>query len=357
MPDEPQPVDCQPQEVQPVEGQPMESQPVESQPVESQPGDSPAANADGLIDEFRALGLRPSVSAGTPAFPERFERVREIGRGAQGVVWEATDGVTGARVAVKQEAPSAPRALDDHRRFEREIALLASLKHVGITAVLAHGVLNGRPWYAMPLVEGVDIVTWAGVDRTPDRLVPVFQAVCDAVAAAHTLGVVHRDLKPSNILVDREGRPTVLDFGLAKRFVHSSSTTLHVTADGTFVGTPLWLAPEQVFAPADVGPASDVYALGRLLYFMLSDRHPYAETPGSFGWFQQIRSYAPTSLREHPLAKGVDRGLESLVMAALDAHPERRPEDAGALASQCAAWMAAGRSRRGPRGWLRRIWS
>src|SRR6185503_9235370 len=208
--------------------------------------------------------------------------VRELGRGGMGAVWlaERADGEFEQRVAVKLIRPGWD-AGELLARFRSERQILAGLTHPNIAHLLDGGVTaDGKPWLALEYVDGVDLLAYCDGERLdlPARL-RLFLTVCDAVAHAHARLVVHRDLKPSNLLVTRDGQVKLLDFGIAK-LVDPQGTDVSALR----VFTPEYAAPEQVKGEL-VTTAVDVYALGLLLYALLTGRRPYraeGSTPAAY---------------------------------------------------------------------------
>jgi serine/threonine protein kinase len=209
-----------------------------------------------------------------------------LGEGAVGAVYRAVDEATGERVAFKQWHASV---LNDevHRRFEREATALLTLDHPNIVKVLGHGFVDGVPYVALEYLEGqtVEDLLRNGTPLEPALALELARQALSAIAYAHAHQVVHRDLKPENMFVARDahGRPLVkvLDYGLAK-FMASDSVlsggSTPLTAMGTRIGTPLYMPPEQA-AGSSVDLAADVYAMGCVLFEMLTGRPPFmAET-------------------------------------------------------------------------------
>jgi serine/threonine protein kinase len=230
------------------------------------------------FDDGVAL-IRPATSA--PVAGDRigpYEIVREIGRGGMGAVYLASraDDAYSRRVAIKVIARGAA-SRDIQRRFRNERQILASLDHPNIARLLDGGATaDGRPYFVMEHVEGESLVDYCDRERlTIEERLRLFRKICGAVHHAHQNLVVHRDLKPSNILVTAEGEPKLLDFGIAKLLaVAPSDETLAETAPAARAMTPAYASPEQVRG-APVTTASDVYALGVILYNLLAGRHPY----------------------------------------------------------------------------------
>jgi len=257
---------------------------------------------------------------------ERYRLVRMIGSGGMGTVWEAEDETLGRPVAVKVLSESLAAGERAVRRFEREAKAAARLSGPYIAAVYDFGRSEGRPYIVMELVRG---------ETLADRLaregpLPAQEAsriatqVAEALEEAHAAGIVHRDVKPGNVMLTPSGDVRVMDFGIA-----AAAWAERVTTSGLVLGTPSYLAPEQAKSEKTT-PASDVYALGAMLYEMVAGRPPFvAETPVAV---------ALAHIRDDPLpldqvAEGVPPNLASASMAALAKDPTERPPSAAAFAS------------------------
>src|SRR6266851_4939610 len=218
--------------------------------------------------------LAPELAAGEMLGVYRI--VGLIGRGGMGEVYRATraDGLFEKEVAVKVLRPDAVAHLD---RFESERRILAGLEHPGIARLLDGGVVrDGRPYMQMEFVPGVGITDYCRAQRLSlEQRLDLFRQCGEAVAFAHAQGVIHRDLKPSNILVTPEGRVKLLDFGVAKLLRPASGSALTTTAAPL---TPAYAAPEQLQGKS-VSPATDIYALGVVLYELLTGRTPWQDKP------------------------------------------------------------------------------
>jgi len=285
---------------------------------------SPLARPDGepAVD----LHLRDDAIPG-------YRIVREMARGAQGVVYFAEQLSTQREVALKVMwgGPFADRA--SRRRFEREVEVISSLRHPAIVQLFDSGLVQGQYYYAMEFVHGEHLDD--NVRRRRARITEVldlFVRICDAVNHAHQHGVIHRDLKPSNVLVDDSGNPHVLDFGIAKLANGGAENldTAVLSITGHVFGTLPYMSPEHASGrPSQVDTRSDVYSLGVILYELLTNRLPYDLDGTMVENLATIQSVEPKGLRT--LDKRIDNELETIVLKALDKEPTRRYQTAGAL--------------------------
>ena len=282
------------------------------------------------LDRAKGSGTWTPVAAPEPAPPPPVERIgrfeihRFIGRGGMGVVYEAHDPTLGRSVAVKVlDAGDPTRAA----RFAAEAGLLARLNHPNVVRVYEAGDHAGRPFLAMELVAGPTLHAWlGGAPADPRTASELIEPLARAVAHAHSHGVVHRDLKPANMLMADGPVPKVSDFGLAS----AADDGPRLTRTGEAVGTPAYMAPEQVTGgPAASAPAVDVYGLGAVLYECLTGRPPFAGTrPAVVLARVQFADPVPPR-RLHP---EVPRDLETICLKCLEKDPARRYPTADALA-------------------------
>lgn len=225
----------------------------------------------------------------------KYTFVQELARGGMGTVYLAEDTELNRQVAIK--VLSTPEMTDDlRRRMVREAKIIARLEHPGIVPVHDVGVLpDGRVFYAMKFVRGVRLDQYAASTTSTRERLRKFQAVCDAVAFAHAHGVIHRDLKPQNIMIGSFGEVLVLDWGVAKILRDPRSRSLETdtlilpaagtnevsdTAHGTVIGTRQYMSPEQARGEIDqLDERSDIYSLGAVFYFLLTDRAPDGDRP------------------------------------------------------------------------------
>lgn len=264
-----------------------------------------------------------------------FELLEEAGRGGMGIVYKARQKSLDRQVAVKMILRGEMASEVEQARFRAEAAAVARLDDPGIVPVYEVGEQAGQPYFAMKLIEGTTLA-----DRLADGPLSARDAaglllvVARAIEHAHRQGVLHRDLKPSNILLDSEGRPHVTDFGLAKRVAGQES----LTRSGAIVGTPSYMAPEQVAGNrGQIGPASDVYSLGTILYAMLTGRPPFqAATPVDTVLLVLEQDPLPPRL----LNARADRDLEMIALRCLQKPPELRYPSAAALADDLQAYLS-----------------
>jgi hypothetical protein len=277
-----------------------------------------------------------------------YEVLGQIHRGGLGVVLLAVQQSTNRTVALKVllegKEPGDRRRL----RFEREVDLAARLHHPNIVTIYDSGVTpGGMPFCAMEFIDGDTLGEWVRRDgpKPLPEVLRLFNKICMAVNYAHQHGVIHRDLKPNNILVDGNGEPKILDFGLAKPAVGAEDDE-PMTLTGEFLGTLAYAAPEQVRAdPSLVDTRTDVYALGILLYELLTGHFPYRLVGTLPAVFDIIASAAPwpasswRSRQPDPLCGSgdvpqyhIDEGLDAIVLKTLAKDREERYQSAGALA-------------------------
>ncbi len=289
------------------------------------------------------LGSRQEEAAAAPSADSipGYQIIREIHRGGQGVVYEAVQLATRRTVAVKVllEGPFASERA--RWRFEREVKLIAALKHPNIIIIHDSGIAHGKYYFAMDYVLGRPLDTHVRVTAPPLRaLVSLFRRICDAVAYAHRRGVIHRDLKPSNILVGEDGTPCVLDFGLAKIIGDELAESQQglVSIAGGLMGTIRYMSPEQTRAnPELIDVRTDVYTLGVILYELLTGGPPYSTTSDLHTALGNIRTIDPP--RPSRLRRDVDADLETIDLMAMAKEPERRYQSAGELSDDLLAWL------------------
>jgi serine/threonine-protein kinase len=253
-----------------------------------------------------------------------------------GIVYKARQRSLNRLVALKMILRGDLATPEDRARFRTEAQALAHLDHPHIVPVHDSGEIDGQAYFSMRYVEGrtlADLLA-AGPLR-PHDAIRYLAPVCRAVHYAHERGVLHRDLKPSNILLDADGQPQVTDFGLAKRV---SAGEVGLTRSGAVVGTPSYMAPEQVSGSRGTpSPASDVYSLGVILYELLTGRPPFqAATPVD----TMLLVLDQDPVRPRLLNPKVDPDLELICLKCLQKEPELRYGSAAALAADLEAFLA-----------------
>lgn len=256
---------------------------------------------------------------------DRYEVVAEVGRGGMAIVVRGQDRRSGEAVAIKALYPELARAVSG-RRFLREIELLRALDHPGIVQLREADTLElvpglDLPWYAMPYLGGTTL-------RTRLRAAPLSleeacgygRDLCAALGYAHGMGILHRDLKPENILL-HEGRAVLADFGIARAVLTAGGDRLSST--GVVVGTPAYMSPEQAAGAPDLGPGSDLYALGLVLYEMLAGEPAFTGRDAQAVLAKHLRS-EPPSVRV--LRPEVPEAIAVALLRLLHKDPADRPD-------------------------------
>lgn len=279
-----------------------------------------------------------------PKLPQ-YELLSVIAQGGQGLVLRAQQIATGRLVAIKLTRDGPLSTQEQSARFHREIRVMTLLDHPNIVTVFDSGVIEGHEFYVMQFVEGVPIDKYALLDcPNVESVLTLFLKVVDAVSHAHQRGIIHRDLKPANILVDSDGKPYILDFGLAKEIGEAAESEQHgltVSVDGPVLGTLHYLSPEQargVNIHLDV--RSDVYSLAVILYQLIANSFPYEVVGAPVDIQRNIieRDPMPLSKAMRGAAAAVSRqmsvpeDLSRVIMMALSKEPSRRYQSAAAFA-------------------------
>lgn len=254
----------------------------------------------------------------------------EIARGASGVVFRARQTSLNRIVALKMLRDRPLLTTDeDLRRFRAEAQAAAGLDHPGIVPIYEVGQHEGQGYFSMKFIEGGTLHLRAGEFREPRKAVTLIARVARAVHHAHERGILHRDLKPGNILIDRDGSPLVVDFGIARRMGVDSS----LTHTGQIIGTPHYMAPEQARGvQRDLTAAADTYSLGAILYELLAGKKLF-DGGTMLTLLRQVTEQAPAPLRIG------DGDLESIVMRCLEKAPAARHASAAALADELERWL------------------
>ncbi|HEY0804416.1 MAG TPA: serine/threonine-protein kinase [Pseudonocardiaceae bacterium] len=254
-----------------------------------------------------------------------------LGQGGMGAVHGGHDKHLDRRVAVKfLQVPGGP---DDEleRRFVREARILAKLEHPGAPVLYDFGMFERRLYQVMQFIDGVtvaDVVSELGQLPVPWAATIAAQA-CAVLAAAHGLGICHRDLKPTNLMLCPDGSVKVLDFGLA---MLREADVLQFTRTGQILGTPAYMAPEQI-ASGVAEPRSDLYALGCVLHEMLTGRQLFTGPTAYVVFDKQVKEQPPS-------VSGVPAELDELILRLLEKEPEKRPTDANELYDRLQPFVA-----------------
>ena len=254
-----------------------------------------------------------------PQLSDDYEIVRELGRGGMGVVYLASQQSLGRDIAVKVLRPGELTYGPLVRRFMEEARHLARLRHPNIVSVYEIGEAEGEPYFTMDYVEGESLANVLYTEHlSPSRTLTILKQAAEAVQHAHSHGIIHRDLKPGNILLDANHQAYVTDFGLARDMTQNAN----LTRSGEIMGTPAYMAPEQARGESDlIGEATDVHALGAVMYEMLTGMAPYGcDSPANV--LVRLLKDDPQPLRR--LDRRIPRDLETMCLKALSKSPAQR---------------------------------
>jgi WD40 repeat protein len=267
-----------------------------------------------------------SRSSSLPVVPG-YEFLQELGRGGMGVVYQARQIALNRLVALKMVLAGQRASASERARFKSEAEAVARLQHPNIVQIYEIGEADGTPYFSLEYLDG------GSLDRklaenplAPTPAAQLLVPLARAMHAAHAQGIVHRDLKPANVLLARDGTPKITDFGLAKRLDADQAQT----RTGAVLGTPCYMSPEQALGDIhNVGPATDIYSLGAVLYELLTGRPPFRGA-SVLDTLEQVRFDEPVSPRR--LQPKVPRDLDTICLKCLHKDPVRRYETAAALA-------------------------
>lgn len=298
----------------------------------------------------------PSLTGGPVSIPG-FSDLVALHQGGQGTVYRALQDSTKRIVAVKILGGGSYAADTAKRRFQREVEIVAQLRHPNIVSIFDSGQTpDGLPYFVMEYIEGLLFDDHVREKKLPlDEALRLFVSVLDAVEYAHQAGVIHRDLKPSNILVDTEGNPKVVDFGLARPIFGGGDSV--ASATGQMLGTFAYMSPEQVRGkPDEIDARTDVYSLGMILYGMCTGKSPYpvdsqivevlrhiTETPPTFpikAW-NSATGITVESLTQRdgtPMCP-IDTDLETILLRTITKDRQRRYPSVAALAKDLQSYV------------------
>ncbi|HEV3143993.1 MAG TPA: serine/threonine-protein kinase, partial [Gemmataceae bacterium] len=284
--------------------------------------------------ETRTIPPRETASATgmTPDLPPGYEFLRELGRGGMGVVYQARDTKLNRIVALKMILAGSHAAPSEMQRFLKEAEAVAAMQHANIVQIFETGQHHGLPYFTLEFVDGGTLAALVREQPLPSsEAARMVEELAHGIAYAHGKGIVHRDLKPENVLL---GKPTdgspwavpkITDFGLAKRIeanpAREGGGGSGLTHTGAVMGTPSYMAPEQAAAQKEIGPAADIYALGAILYRLVTGRPPFqAATP--LDTIMQVLADEPVPPSR--LMSKTPRDLETIILKCLHKEPAKR---------------------------------
>jgi serine/threonine-protein kinase len=270
----------------------------------------------------------PGSSVTTPFGPGaalgRYKLIERLGAGGMGEVWKAHDANLERDVAIKMLLSGALGDATSRERFRREALVLSRLSHPGVATIFDFDVQDGCDFLVMEYVPGGTLESGLASGPLPiDRVLQLGAAIADALAAAHRHGVLHRDLKPGNVVLTGDGHPKILDFGIAVLLTGNKATG-RMTQVGTFVGSLPYMSPEQLFGEAD-DARTDVYALGVVLFEMLTGQRPFVKERPEALMFAIINTSPPSARSLRP---DIPPELDVLIADCLRKDPAQRPQSA-----------------------------
>jgi eukaryotic-like serine/threonine-protein kinase len=298
-------------------------------------------NAQGLSDSHTYRDETDSIKGsgakvGIPLPPlPGYEVLEVLGRGGMGVVYKARQTSLNRMVAVKMILAGAHAGPKELARFRTEAETVARLHHPNIVQVFDIGSHEGRPYIALEFVEGNLARSLAGTPVPAHQAAQWAETMAQAIHYAHQQGILHRDLKPANVLVSRDGKLKIADFGMAKIVAGRAAGA---TPSGVVLGTPSYMAPEQADGNiADTGPATDVYGLGAVLYELLTGRPPFraSTVPQTLDLVRLQEPLPPSRLQPK-----LPRDLETICLRCLHKEPSQRYPNAAALSDDLKAFLA-----------------
>ncbi|SIN75073.1 serine/threonine protein kinase [Singulisphaera sp. GP187] len=310
------------------------------------------AELDSIFPPERKKGPEPvsESSLGAAYLPRipGYEVESLLGRGGMGVIFRARHLRLNRIVAIKLAIAGAYAVPRERERFQREAEAVAALRHANVVQIYDVGESEGRPYFTMEFIAGGSLAE-AAKPTTPRQAASLLLSLSGALHAAHSAGIIHRDLKPANVLLDEDGTPKISDFGLSRRIDEATSLTLN----GAVIGTPSYMAPEQAAGDqAAVGAAVDIYALGAILFELLTGRPPFRGETTSETIRQVIDSDpTPPSL----LNAKIPRDLEIICLKCLSKAPARRYHSAASLGGDLRRFLDGEAIEARPEGRLERL--
>lgn len=294
--------------------------------------------------------LTPSVVPPWPRFAD-YELIEELGRGGMGVVYKARQLSLHRIVAVKMLLSGAFAGAEFTRRFRAEAEAAANLHHANIVAIHDFGECAGQPYFSMDYIPGRSLAARIREKPVLPKVAGRYVlAIVRAIGYAHEQGVLHRDLKPSNIIIDTDDQPRITDFGLAKRMTLEEDMTL----SGQAIGSPNYMPPEQAAGQREaVGPGSDLFSIGAILYHLLTGRPPFLADSVT-ATLRQVQEFEP--IKPRLINPTVPRDLETICLKCLEKEPKRRFHSATALAGELERFLHGEPIHTRPLGVAERAW-
>ena len=318
---------------------------------------NPNDDLNAVTKAFSGAETSPYSSSPAPPPPlmPGYQVIRELGRGGMGVVYLASQEGLNRSVALKMVLSGIHASAVEKSRFLAEAEAVAAIRHPGVVQVYDFGTQDGRPFFALEYLSGGSLAQRLnGTPLPAEQTAVILSKLAHAVQAAHDSNVIHRDLKPANVLFDEVGEPKITDFGLARRGDSDSG----LTQTGAVLGTPSYMSPEQAEGRKSVGPASDIYSLGAILYECLTGRPPFRAAT-IIETIQQVKNQEP--LAPAKVNPAVPRDLETICLKCLSKAPAKRYPSAAELSADLERYQRREPIRARPvsylergRHWLRR---
>ena len=301
--------------------------------------ESPTRSMPGVSDRLAGAGV--SGKDTSPGF-ENYEILQELPQGGQAIVYKAIHKPTKTHVAIKILLPTLVASTRARYYFEREAELIASLDHPNIVKIRDSGIIHGQYFFVMEYIKGQPLYRYVEAQNLSFRQrIILFNKICEAVTYAHQQGIIHRDLKSANVLIDERGEPHILDFGLAKAIGLSELARKDAmpTITGQWAGSLSNMSPEQAAAkPELIDVRTDVYALGMMLYHILTGQDPYDVTGPVLEVLRNIQEAEP--VRPSKIIRKFDPDIEAILLTALAKDRAQRYQSVASLQSDIENWLA-----------------
>ena len=301
--------------------------------------ESPTRSMSGVTGSL--VGAWVSGKDTSPVF-ENYEIIQELPQGGQAIVYKAVHKPTKTHVAMKILLPTLVASTRARYYFEREAELIAGLDHPNIVKIRDSGIIHGQYFFVMEYIKGQPLYRYVEAQNLSFReRIILFKKICEAVTYAHQQGIIHRDLKSGNILIDERGEPHILDFGLAKAIGMSEFERKDAmpTITGQWAGSLSNMSPEQAAAkPELIDVRTDVYALGMMLYHILTGQDPYDVTGPVLDVLRNIQGAEP--VRPSKIIRKFDTDIEAIVLTTIDKDRVRRYQSVAGLQNDIENWLA-----------------